>query len=96
MVAVFVLLEDEDDAELEDLELELELELEPEFEEFETLEEPLLTSVPEPKSTLPDAELVPALPISLKAEAQLACVEAVCREAEPLKLQSELLPPFLW
>ena len=93
LVAAFFLLEDEDDAEEEELEEPEEPELDFE-EEPEALEEAVLDSVPEPKSTLPDAELVPILPISFKAEEQLACVVAVCKVAEPLKLQSDLLPPF--
>lgn len=95
LVAAFFLLEDEDEAEEEEEELEEPEEPELDLEEDpEALVEAVLDSVPEPKSTLPDAELVPILPISFKAEEQLACVVAVCRVAEPLKLQSDLLPPL--
>lgn len=79
----------EEEADLEPLEV---ADLEPEAEPV-ALAEPV--ELPPVKVTESVALLVPMLPISFKAEAQPAWVVASLKEAEPLKSQLDLEPPWL-
>lgn len=71
--------------------LDVELPLE-EAELVDLVEEPLPEELTL-KVEIPLAEPVPEDPIALRTEEQEDLVVADCKEAEPLKLHAELLPP---